>query len=192
VWAGRPPLTARRVTSGQAARCSGGEEGRVDARLDGITGHFCSPAGASLVADPLQMRSHRVDRQEQPPGDLGVGRPSGQQCHDSLPTALNRRSACPCLEFRGLIDDDCHRWLHTGQRISIRACSALNSASAGDLRSPGSGPRQAVRQRSRSVACQQEEGIRCRSRGRGRRTKRNDMASRSTTVAYPVLPFSRP
>src|ERR1700683_507824 len=40
------PLTARRVTSGQAAPALGWRGGRVDARLDGITDHFCSQAGA--------------------------------------------------------------------------------------------------------------------------------------------------
>jgi hypothetical protein len=39
-----------------------------------------------LPRDSLQMGSDRVDRQEQPPGDLGVGRPAGQQRDDLPPT----------------------------------------------------------------------------------------------------------
>jgi hypothetical protein len=70
------------VQSDQGGPASGGRGGRVDAGLDGVADQFRAPPGAGLVPDPLQMRSHRVDRQEQPPGDLGVGRPAGQQRHD--------------------------------------------------------------------------------------------------------------
>jgi hypothetical protein len=45
------------------------------------------------------MRSHRVDRQEQPPGDLGVGRPAGQQRHD-LPLSFRQQGAAPSAATR--------------------------------------------------------------------------------------------
>ena len=39
------------------------------------------------------MRSHRIDRQEQPLGDLGVRRPSGQQRH-YLPLSFRQQAGC--------------------------------------------------------------------------------------------------
>ena len=49
------------------------------------------PAGAGLVPSPLQVRSHHVHRQEQPLGDLGVGRPAVKQRHD-LPLSFRQRA----------------------------------------------------------------------------------------------------
>lgn len=41
---------------------------RFDSGLDGVAGQLCSAACAGLVPDPLQVRSHRVDRKKQPLG----------------------------------------------------------------------------------------------------------------------------
>jgi hypothetical protein len=95
VWAGRPPLTARRVTSGQAARCSGGEGGRVDARLDGITGHFCSPTSASLVADPNGVRCSSTASSSQPSSKAARLAPMTWQQYSILCQAVMVRPSAP-------------------------------------------------------------------------------------------------
>jgi hypothetical protein len=74
VWAGRPIDCQQAGYAGRGGHSSGGRGGRVDAGLEGVADQLGAAAGAGLVPDPLQMRSHRVDRQEQPLGDLGVGR----------------------------------------------------------------------------------------------------------------------
>ena len=51
---------------GQGGQPSGGRGGdRFDAGLEGVADQVGVPAGAGLVADPVQVRSDRVDRQEQ-------------------------------------------------------------------------------------------------------------------------------
>ena len=59
---------------GQGGQPSGGRGDRFDAGLEGVADQAGAPAGAGLVPDPVQVGSDRVDRQEQPPGDLGVCR----------------------------------------------------------------------------------------------------------------------
>ena len=100
-WAERPIHSpdADCVGSGRS-RASAGGGGFFDAGLD-VADQFCAPAGAGLVPDPLQMRSDRVDRQEQPLGDLGVGRPAGQQRHDLPLSCRQRADGAVCRRLTG-------------------------------------------------------------------------------------------
>ena len=76
----------------ERGRLSGGRGDRVDAGLEDVADQFCPAPGAGLVPDPLQVRPDRVDRQDQPPGDLGVGRATDQQ-RDDLPLSVRQRAS---------------------------------------------------------------------------------------------------